>query len=81
MGLDMYAYITESDIPEVDFDCTVDSAEIHYWRKHPNLHGWMRSLYRSKGGADPEFNCNTLRLGARDLDALEQAIANGEMLL
>lgn len=24
--------------------------EVCYWRKHPNLHGWMEQLWRSKGG-------------------------------
>ena len=24
--------------------------EIAYWRKHPNLHGWMEDLYYKKGG-------------------------------
>lgn len=52
MGLDMFAYATESDIPEIDFDCPEDSVEILYWRKHPNLHGWMRELHARKGGTD-----------------------------
>jgi hypothetical protein len=26
-----------------------DHAEIHYWRKHPDLHVWMENLYREKG--------------------------------
>ena len=51
-------------------------AEFYYWRKHPDLHGWMEKLYRTKGGEDPSFNCNSVRLMAEDLDALEAAIKN-----
>ena len=51
----------------------------YYWRKHPNLHGWMRDLYEKKGGADPEFNCNSVRLTVEDLDALEVAVRFGTL--
>ena len=74
MGLDMYALSTSADIPAVDFDRPGDRAELFYWRKHPNLHGWMENLYRSKGGTDIEFNCVPVRLDQSDLDVLEEAI-------
>ena len=48
--------------------------QIHYWRKHPNLHGWMKNLYREKGGKDEEFNCNPVVLTLEDLDRLERAV-------
>lgn len=67
MGLDMFAFVTTSEIPEVDFDDVPDTVELHYWRKHPNLHGWMERLYRKKGGKEEEFNCATVRLTAKDL--------------
>lgn len=44
-----------------------------YWRKFNALHGWMRDLYERKGGKDPEFNCNTVRLMPEDVAELEQA--------
>jgi hypothetical protein len=48
MGLDMYPYVT-SEAPRAQVDFRADDAtEIHYWRKHPNLHGWMEQLYRDK---------------------------------
>ena len=51
MGLDMYALTTtEKPASAVDFDADAHS-ELHYWRKHPDLHGWMEKLYREKGGA------------------------------
>lgn len=78
MGLDMYAYTVPRDLIGADVDIKLDAiqhvSEIHYWRKHPNLHGWMEVLYRKKGGAKEVFNCATVRLSADDLDALEAAV-------
>jgi hypothetical protein len=72
MGLDMYAG-TLSRQPETPVDFTAEgSAPLHYWRKHPDLHGWMESLYREKGGGEQMFNCVTLQLTADDLDRLER---------
>ncbi len=73
MGLDMFAYKTTDPIAEVDFKAHEGDEQIAYWRKHPNLHGWMEALYHRKGGTQ-KFNCATLRLDAADIDALEQAI-------
>lgn len=50
-------------------------ADFYYWRKHPDLHGWMERLYRQKGGLTASFNCRSVRLVAEDLDRLE-AIVN-----
>ena len=47
--------------------------EIAYWRKHPNLQGWMEQLWREKGG-EGEFNCVDVDLTLEDLDALEQTL-------
>lgn len=79
MGLDMYA-MTLPRIPAtpVDFDAQ-DGTHIHYWRKHPNLHGWMERLYREKGGTDPAFNCVSLQLSSDDLDRLEADIDAGNL--
>ena len=82
MGLDMYAYTTPRKRfkKPVDFKTANLPRELlHYWRKHPNLHGWMRQLYHVKGGTDPNFNCNPVELTLTDLDALEQAILNGNL--
>jgi hypothetical protein len=102
MGLDQYAYVAakagayseywnqaywndeekrfEADIPQ--------PREIQYWRKHPNLHGWMENLWREKGcpGTAPEspfdeegvmFNGVELELTWDDLDRLKHAVENG----
>ena len=80
MGLDMYAY-TLADAPArpVDFRETETAGEIHYWRKHPNLHGWMEELYRDKGGVAEPFNCVPVTLDADDLDRLEIDIKAGRL--
>jgi len=47
--------------------------EIAYWRKHPNLHGWMHRLWESKGNSG-DFNGDELELTWDDLEQLEQDI-------
>jgi hypothetical protein len=81
MGLDMFAFTTDTEPPAVDFDNPEDSAELSYWRKHPDLHGWMEALYRSKGGTDEVFNLSTVRLDGADLDALEAAVKGKQLPL
>jgi len=72
----MYAFALEKveTRPAVDFKLDENSTQFHYWRKHPNLHGLMQKLYETKGGTNPEFNCDTLSLNTHDLDAIEAAI-------
>lgn len=83
MGLDMYAHSLPKDAqrPPVDFD--IDGLErhtrIHYWRKHPNLHGWMAQLYFEKGGTDPDFNVHAVEITLADLDALERAVLGNQL--
>ena len=50
-----------------------EEREVAYWRKHPNLQGWMEDLWRSKGN-EGEFNCVDVELTLEDLDALEQSL-------
>ncbi|HWJ87620.1 MAG TPA: phosphoglycerate kinase [Pelagibacterium sp.] len=78
MGLDMYAHTT-TEKPAVAFGFKADDADrIHYWRKHPNLHGWMEDLYFQKGGTEL-FNCITLTLTTEDLDRLEADVRAGNL--
>lgn len=83
MGLDMYAYAAPRDAitAEVDLDLkTIEGiAEIHYWRKHPNLHGFMRELYFRKGGTSEVFDLNPVVLTLEDLDDLEAAILDNTL--
>lgn len=79
MGLDMYANATK-DKPAAAVDFKVDEVrELHTWRKHPNLHGWMRELYYAKGGSAESFNCVPVVLTTEDLDRLETAIHAGTL--
>jgi len=85
MGLDQYAYavMPHKDNTDLDFVWNRDNEpdnykEFFYWRKNPNLHGWMESLYRSKGG-EGQFNCSPLRLTFKDIQDLEDAV-KGEKL-
>jgi hypothetical protein len=77
MGLDMYV-CTSLEKPDSAVDFDVKAAErLHYWRKHPNLHGWMENLYREKGGREDSFNCVNLQLDSDDLDRLEADVKGG----
>ena len=54
MGLDQYAYKTKVKLSKtVDFGEELNKAaesgeqvydDFNYWRKHPNLQGWMQRL-------------------------------------
>lgn len=75
MGLDQYAVARRGE-PVKNEDGHLeypDQHEISYWRKHPNLQGWMENLYREKGGTE-EFNCVEVEVTLEDLDELESAI-------
>jgi hypothetical protein len=78
MGLDMYAYKTRAAVTAYGFEKPADAIEIQYWRKHPDLHGWMEQLYRRKGGTD-EFNLEPVRLDPADIDALEAAVRDDRL--
>lgn len=92
MGLDMYAYVgrkgqREEYYDTAEFDETTREfesktvakpREIAYWRKHPNLHGWMHRLWESKGNSG-EFNGDELELTWEDLDELERAVTHGQL--
>jgi hypothetical protein len=76
MGLDQFARTVDNEGNKV---------EIAYWRKHPNLQGWMENLWEAKGkpGVDDanmggdglsDFNCIPLELNSDDLDDLEDAV-------
>lgn len=78
MGLDQYAYAVAAKYvtKPVDFEIPEKARreELAYWRKHPNLQGWMRELYIQKGGGDQDFNCVPVQITEEDLDALERDV-------
>ena len=98
MGLDQYAYVAaqngEWDKYWADNDTSLSKPrEIAYWRKHPNLQGWMERLWYNKINVPiyegnrfeqnnypyHSFNGVELELTWEDLNALEQDIRNGKM--
>lgn len=98
MGLDMYAYCATRAGAQNDWyeDAQFDPEareyvnpnkekprEIAYWRKHPNLHGWMERLWREKrkheSSDDPTFNGIELELTWEDLDQLEYAVEHDQL--
>jgi hypothetical protein len=94
MGLDMYAYVAakagqQNEFYEgAEFDettrefvnkTTTKPREIAYWRKHPNLHGWMERLAEQKNLKYESFNGIEMELSAEDLDELERAVTHGQL--
>ena len=75
MGLDQYAAIRLDTKNE---DGNWDTEELAYWRKHPNLQGFMEHLYAEKGGTE-EFNCVDLELTLEDIDSLEISVKGEEL--
>lgn len=87
MGLDQYAYVaakagaydeyySDENYGKDDSDPTKVSRphELAYWRKHPNLQGWMKQLWEEKNPNDAEivsFNGIELELTWEDLERLE----------
>ena len=84
MGLDQFAYKTKVkpskpvDFQEEVYGDDVKREEIHYWRKHPNVHGFMEEIYREKGG-EHSFNCRPVELTQEDIDLLAESILDGEL--
>ena len=97
MGLDQYAYVAtkegtqdayyeDENYEKAEDDPTKLSLprELAYWRKHPNLQGWMERLWVEKNpGADGEtgdmFNNIELELTWEDLDRLEADVKSGNL--
>lgn len=79
MGLDMYALALDEPLDRPVEMEIAETEPLHYWRKHPNLHGWMRNLYFEKGGTDKDFNCAPLQLTVEDLDRLEEDVRNSNL--
>ena len=94
MGLDMYAYVAARAGQQAEYyegsewndtakdyvNTTVNKPrEIAYWRKHPNLHGWMERLAEQKKLGYDSFNGIEMELTAEDLDELERAVTHSQL--
>jgi len=83
MGLDQYGYAIKEG----------KKLELMYWRKHPNLHGFMEELWESKDRpmTNPEtgdeveademesFNCIPLSLTMGDIEELEDCVRGNKL--
>ena len=107
MGLDMYGYATKFDnvnepeerikILKTDYksEKILDREQIGDWRKHNRLHGYMESLWHTKGcpgvpldedgepimvqGYGSTFNCIPLELSKDDLKDLKDCITKKKL--
>jgi hypothetical protein len=95
MGLDQYAYAAarggaqaeyyeDENYDKDDADPTKigPPREIAYWRKHPNLQGWMKQLWEEKNPdweLDHGFNGIELELTWQDLERLELDVIAGTL--
>jgi hypothetical protein len=68
MGLDQYAF---QILDETDEDGRNIRREVAYWRKHPNLQGWMEALWRSKGMAEPVISGEDSTANNTEYDGLD----------
>jgi hypothetical protein len=93
MGLDQYAYAASKANAKNEYyeekyergnENAVDpTTELAYWRKHPNLHGWMEQLWRDQNNYhnvnDAMFNGVELELTFDDITQLEKDIIQGNL--
>jgi hypothetical protein len=100
MGLDQYAYVAARAgqlnewydgaelVESGEFVNTkmTKPREIAYWRKHPNLQGWMRRLWEERGcpgvpegDTDRTFNGVELELFWPDIERLHDDIVAGRL--
>jgi hypothetical protein len=79
MGLDMYLtgerYFFEHKVPrrvtEDGFPIESERLALGYWRKHPNLHGYIVKTF-----ADNTDNCQAIDLSADDIKDILSAISS-----
>ena len=86
MGLDMWAFAVPKDLvkhapTDVEFGDDTEKAQedLASWRKHHDLHGWMKNLYNEKGGKAQSFNCVTVQLEEEDLNRLEEDVKSNQL--
>lgn len=95
MGLDQYAYCaakagaqdeyySDENYDKEDDDPTKigPPREIAYWRKHPNLQGWMEALWAKRNPdavEETSFNNIELELTWEDIEDLERAIIHKQL--
>jgi hypothetical protein len=79
MGLDMYLVGNKStsykaEVMEDGFPVMATQLKLGYWRKHPNLHGFIVQQF-----ADGEDNCQEIYLSKDDLLKIIQAVKDDNL--
>lgn len=79
MGLDMYLhgkkfFPNNNRHDEDGFPVTEHTLELGYWRKHPNLHGYIVQNF-----ADGNDDCHEISLSRNDLQQIIHAIRKREL--
>ena len=79
MGLDMFLRgkirFNEEVSPKYDgFSLCTGEIELGYWRKHPNLHGFIVNKY-----ADGKDECQEIELGIHELKEILKSSENDEL--
>jgi len=78
MGLDMYLtgekFVMSLKLQEDGFRLRSKTLELGYWRKHPNLHGYIVQTFA--GGKD---ECQEIALGVLQLRAIIAAVKAQEL--
>lgn len=78
MGLDMFLIGEKMNWGEPDFEdgfkVTAKQLELGYWRKHPNLHGFIVNTF-----ADGVDECQKINLTVEDLKTILTAVKNNAL--
>ena len=84
MGLDMYLdgekYFwtddlnPENNLREDGYRVKTKTVELGYWRKHPNLHGYIVNTF-----GDGVDNCRAIALEATDIEKIIEAVARDNL--
>ena len=104
MGLDMHVYQTKNppergktnsrdrhyDDTHPEWYDEEKDQELHYWRKHPDLHRWFENLYRTNSGnkydkfdgyPPEDFECVTCKNSVPDCTCKPEDECDGTSIL
>ena len=74
---DFEMFVTKNPTASIPYQL---SKELVYWRKHPDIHGWMKNLFFEKGGqTESDFNHDVVWLTIKDVINLKDAIENDKL--
>jgi len=78
MGLDMYLngrrFFMKDKFNEEGDRVSEERIDLGYWRKHPNLHGYIVDQF-----ADGEDDCRPIELSIENIQQIADAVANKKL--